>query len=173
MTTLERFLGPGLCGAAFSEDRQHRYTLWRRFSADVRYSQMVAFIGLNPSTADETKNDPTVSRCIKFAKRWGGHGMVMLNAFAYRATDPQDMKIQGPRACGPDNDAAIEAIVRVMGTVVCCWGVHGRFLGRDKEVLALLARVAPQKTFHLGRTKNGNPKHPLYLRGDTVPERSI
>ncbi len=75
-------------GATFNEERTHRYVLWRSFTADPEPRRMAAFIGLNPSTADEITNDRTVKRCIDFARSWGHHGMFMLNLFGFRATDP-------------------------------------------------------------------------------------
>jgi hypothetical protein len=93
-------------GAAFSEDRRHRYELWRIWDRKVR--KMVV-IGLNPSTADETKNDPTIRRCINFAQRERCGGLVMLNLFGFRATDPKVMKLEpkirsGPGTTRPSSD---------------------------------------------------------------------
>lgn len=158
------FFGPGAYGATFSPCRLWRYSLWRRWS-DCAPDHMVAFIGLNPSTADEVRNDPTVRRCINFAKAWGFGGMVMLNAFAYRATDPRDMKRQEDPV-GPWNDVAILEIARSVPRVVCCWGAHGAWHGRHGELVRMLQF---RELRHMGLTKAGRPRHPLYLANATEP----
>lgn len=114
---------------------------------------MVAFIGLNPSTADETKDDPTVRRCIRYAQDWGFGGMVMLNAFAYRATDPSEMKRQ-PDPVGPDNDACLFEASTLFAQMVACWGAHGVWLGRQEQLAELLKG---RRVFHLGLTKGVEP----------------
>lgn len=123
------------------------------------------FIGLNPSTADETKDDPTIRRCIGFARVREASGLVMANLFAYRATDPYIMR-QADDPIGPDNDSWLTFLALRATYVIAAWGVHGSFQGRDQEVLKLLAgkRI---KVSCLGTTKAGLPRHPLYLRSDT------
>lgn len=151
-------------GAIFSDCRRWRYSLWRRFSdIPCRPKQFCAFIGLNPSTADETIDDPTVRRCIRFAKSWNFGGMIMLNLFAYRATDPNVMKAF-PHPVGEFNDFTIDTVCRSVGQVVCCWGNHGSFQNRSDHVGEILSDVP---TWCFGTTKTGEPKHPLYLRGDS------
>lgn len=118
----------------------------------------LVFIGLNPSTADENKDDPTIRRCIGFAKRFGFDGVVMLNLFAFRATLPEVMKA-APNPVGPHNDAVIKSYLG--NTFIAAWGVHGSFLGRDREVSAMIPEL-----FCLGTTKEGHPRHPLYLKND-------
>lgn len=145
--------------ARFSEDRLHRYELWRRW-ADGPYCQ---FIGLNPSTADETLDDPTIRRCIRFAQDWGYSALCMTNIFAFRATDPMDMK-KATDPIGPDNDRTLLNVAADAGIVIAAWGVHGEHLRRGKEV-----RRLQWSLHHLGLTKDGHPKHPLYLRADTKP----
>lgn len=154
-------------GAKFSACRAYRYTLWRRWEPGCDTRQMVAFIGLNPSTADEAANDPTVTRCINYAKRWGFGGMVMLNIFAYRATDPRAMKLH-PSPVGRDNDSALLQVSKAVGKVVCAWGTHGAYDGRGNDVRQMLSGV---ELSHLGLTKDGFPKHPLYLKSDLEPVR--
>lgn len=151
--------------ATFSPDRIYRYTLFRQWSASPNV-HCLAFIGLNPSTADEVANDPTVTRCINFAKKWGFNGMWMLNLFAFRSTDPKPM-LEHPSPVGPAND---EAILRVFGEkefsgAIACWGNHGKHLNRHASLLSKLPR---ELLFHLGLTHEGFPKHPLYLSNDTV-----
>lgn len=152
------------CGASFNEDRTCRYTLWRKW--DSRKG-MVAFVGLNPSTANETVNDPTVRRCINFARKWGYGGIYMLNIFAYRATDPSEMKKQEHLDL-QDNIEKIVEVARECDLVVGCWGVHGSFMGQGKKVVEVLGKNGI-KLYCLGITKDGHPKHPLYLRGDLKP----
>ncbi len=144
--------------AIFSDCRLYRYALWRRWS----HGELIAFVGLNPSTADETLNDPTIRRCIGFAKDWGYGGLAMLNIFAYRATDPMKMKsVADP--VGPLDYQPIVAVAGMCPCVVTAWGVHGEHLERGQKVLHVL-RTAAARVCHLGLTKQGMPKHPLYLK---------
>ena len=118
------------------------------------------FIGLNPSTADETMDDPTIRRCIVFAKSWGYAGLCMTNLFAYRATYPKDMKaIEDP--IGGMNDYYLKMLAENAGQIIAAWGVDGAFRGRDQQVRAIIAGMDC-----LGFTKDGHPRHPLYLKKD-------
>lgn len=150
-------------GADFSDDRVHRYALFRRLKAD---GKVVNFIGLNPSTADEFKNDPTIRRCIGFAEAWGASLLVMTNIFAFRATDPKVMRA-AVDPVGPDNDKALIEWASKSDVVVAAWGTHGVFESRGQEVLGLLATVSDISA--LGLTNHGHPKHPLYLPKNLVP----
>jgi len=149
-------------GATFSDCRTWRYVLWRTWN-ETR--GIVAFIGLNPSTADEIADDPTIRRCCDFAKRWGFGGIYMLNLFAFRSPDPKMMK-SAEDPVGPDNDRALVVWAFKAEKVVFCWGNHGTYRGRGKKIMA---KIGPAECF--GFTKLGEPKHPLYLRADsmTVP----
>lgn len=147
--------------AVFSDCRRYRYLLTREWAPGL---PSLCVIGLNPSTADETTDDPTIRRCIGFAKREGMGGLVMLNLFAWRATDPRDMK-RALDPIGPANDAVIEAVT-LDRLVLCAWGVHGAYRLRDAAVIARLAQLGRQ-TVSLGTTKAGQPKHPLYLAAAT------
>lgn len=147
-------------GAIFSPDRIYRYLLWRQWGEGA---SMVAFIGLNPSTADEVQNDPTVTRCINYAKDWGYDGMYMLNIFAYRATDPKEM-MRYLAPIGLRNKHWLFKTRSMVSFAVACWGDHGRFRKQGRLVKALLQQVGPLHCF--GRTKFGEPRHPLYLRRD-------
>lgn len=153
-------------GAKFSPCRKYRYSLFRTWDNEL---PVVEFIGLNPSIANEKKNDNTIRRCIQFAKDWGYGTIIMLNAFGYCATDPRDMK-----ACedpiGVGNDKEIIRMSHRADLIVACWGAHGGFENRDMEVMAIL-RVQELEVYCLGVTKNGFPKHPLYLSGDEKPVR--
>lgn len=150
-------------GAKFSKCRKYRYTLWRRWHTDDS-AEMLMFIGLNPSTADETQDDPTVRRCIRFAMDWGFGGLLMMNAFAFRATDPKVMKAE-PKPVGPGNDRAFRTHRTEVGLIIAAWGTHCT-VEREQRICQVLNR-----TVHcLGQTKAGRPKHPLYLRADTEPQ---
>jgi hypothetical protein len=143
-----------LSGARFSPCRTWRYVLWRQWSLS---SPKIAFIGLNPSTADETNDDPTVRRCIGFARRWGFGGMYMLNVFAYRSTNPKELKTADDPV-GPRNDASLAKICRRCEMVVACWGVWGRLFDRSQAVIKLLNGIP----IHcLGRSSaTGNQSRP-------------
>jgi len=142
--------------AKFSFCRRYRYTLQRHWGeyADRGY---VMFIGLNPSTADETKDDPTLRRCICFAKSWGYDGVFMLNLFALRSTDPIEMR-NHPHPIGPQNNFYITEIANHAELIVAAWGNHGVHHGRDAEVRSLCTNL-----HYLRLTKSGQPGHPLYL----------
>lgn len=146
----------------FSEDRVYRYTLahiWHK------RDPVLAVIGLNPSTADENTLDPTLTRIKDFTNRWGYGGFVMLNLFAARATQPRVMKrMKDP--VGPENDKWIRKAVQKADAVWVCWGNHGDFMNRDREVLRMLAamRITPAA---VKVTQLGQPMHPLYVPKDT------
>ena len=146
----------------FSPCREYRYSLWREW--DMSDSRYAMFVGLNPSTADEVNDDPTIRRCIGFAKAWGFGALCMANAFAYRATDPKVMKAAA-FPIGGDNDRWLKSCAAEAGVIIAAWGVHGDHMGRDSQLKLLLPRLQ-----HLGLTKHGHPKHPLYLRGNTTPQ---
>lgn len=142
-------------GAMFSPCRVWRYQLWRYW--DHHGYPEVMFVGLNPSTADATVDDNTVRRCIRFAQAWGYAGMSMMNAYAYRATDPRDMKAAND-PIGIENDAALVARSKISDKIVACWGVHC-----TKERADHICRLLNRPIHCFGTTKAGAPKHPLYL----------
>lgn len=143
--------------AVLSDDRRYRYTLTRIW--DESRPRMV-FIGLNPSTADEKRLDPTLRRVVRFADGFGFGSFVMLNLFALRATDPMVMRAAHDPV-GPLNDRYLldETFNR---TVVCGWGTHGTHRGRDQAVLAVL-KEHDCAVHALKLTQGGHPSHPLYL----------
>ena len=101
--------------AIFSSCRKYRYILWRRWAVDCN-ANYAMFVGLNPSTADETDDDPTIRRCIRFAKSWGYSGLCMANLFAYRATDPKDMLVAtGP--VGVENDKYLLEYAKIVSAI--------------------------------------------------------
>jgi len=150
--------------AVFSTDRRYRYVLWRIWDPNLRY---LAVIGLNPSTADETKDDPTVAKLQRLARKWGYGGLCMLNLFAWRDTDPKKMK-QAQSPTGQENDFWILQCIRDLrcGMILAAWGAHGTHHGRARAVQDLL-RGFP--VYALEVTKGGQPGHPLYLREDKEP----
>lgn len=149
-------------GATFSPCRKYRYALWRKWQQAPRASmfatgRLVMFIGLNPSTADETTDDQTIRRCVGFAKRFGYTGIVMCNAFGYRATAPRDMFAAGD-PIGRDNDSTLLYWSKKASRVVAAWGVHCPN-SRAAEILKMLNRPV----YCLGKTKLGHPRHPSRL----------
>jgi hypothetical protein len=149
----------------FSPCRIYRYRL--DHVIDESNDRALAFCMLNPSTADENQLDPTLRRCRNFADRWGFGRMIIGNLFAFRATDPADMK-SAVDPVGPDNDDALREIAYEADLVVCAWGAHGDYMGRDEHVTATLRRI---RDLHaLSFTASDMPRHPLYLRGDLKPQ---
>lgn len=153
----------------FSADRRHRYSLIHRWDDLLTppSGRGIAWICLNPSTADENQLDPTLRRIQGFSAAWGYTHFVMLNAFAFRATDPADMKAAADPV-GPDNDYWIRHWAGRVDRVMVGWGEHGAHLDRHAQVVALLD---PEKTFCLARNASGQPKHPLYVAQKTKPVR--
>jgi hypothetical protein len=149
-------------GSVFDVSGRYRYALWRAWSA---YNPRIVFILLNPSTADEEMNDPTIRRCIGFARAWKFGSVEVVNLFAHRATDARELlKIDDP--VGDENDLFLIQAVERCSTVVVGWGSRGTLLGRDSQALSLLA--GRKDVFCLGITKDGQPRHPLYVKGDTI-----
>lgn len=146
----------------FSECRRYRYA-WRHTWDATAGTAM--FVGLNPSTADEQKTDPTIRRCIRFAKDWGYGSLVMMNLFAWKATDPADMKA-AEDPVGPYNDDWLVRQAAEANVVVAAWGTHGAHMRRDQRVRQLLPHL-----FALRITKEGHPGHPLYLPASLKPVR--
>lgn len=139
----------------FSPCRQYRYTLWREW--DMLNPKYAMFVGLNPSTADETQDDPTIRRCVGFAKAWGYGALCMTNLFAFRATDPKVMKAASD-PIGPDNDEWLKRMAAGASVIVAAWGTHGCLGHRNIVVMDLLPGL-----MCLGKTKDDYPRHPLYL----------
>ncbi|RLM32639.1 DUF1643 domain-containing protein [Haloarcula sp. Atlit-120R] len=148
--------------AVLSDDREYRYRLTRTWDTD---KPTVAFIMLNPSTADENADDPTIRRCRGYAEDWGYGTLVVGNLFAYRTSDPEDLRgVDDP--IGPDNDAHLEAICQEADKVIVAWGTDGDLLDREREVVEHL----DADLYALNTTKHGHPNHPLYQPADAEPE---
>ena len=158
------YRGNSLCGALFSPCGHYRYALWRVWDSG---GESLAWIGLNPSTADEQKDDPTIRRILDFSKRWGYKGAVMLNLFAFRATHPEVM-MDALDPAGPENNNVIANFCDVSTVVIACWGNLGSFQGRDICVRPL---IKPQSKLRcLKLTEQGQPWHPLYVKKTTTPK---
>lgn len=165
--------------AVMSNDGRYRYALSRRWGADYPYRTMYV-VGLNPSTADAFKDDPTIRRCVGFAKREMCRRLIMLNLFAYRSTDPDVLEREKTSTdiVGTINDVVLETYTDMAALpsgvpaplIVCAWGArHERYVDRVARVVHILkAGEADIRCF--GTTARGAPRHPLYLRDDTPLE---
>jgi hypothetical protein len=160
-------------GAEFSKLRSHRYRLWRRWDSSL---PAAVFCLMNPSTADELTNDPTIERCMRRVAIWNRESMrygsvEIVNVFAWRETDskmlPQRIA-EGIDIIGVRNDAAILAACAGAGIVICGWGNPGNLMNRGKDVLALM-RMNNIKPCALKLNKDGTPQHPLYIGYDVAP----
>ena len=149
--------------AEFSSCNTYRYVLTRKLESHLRWVKPCLFIMLNPSTADAFQDDPTIRRCIGFARREGCTDLTVVNLFALRSTDPKKL-FDHKEPIGPLNDQKIcEQIEKHwMGLTVAAWGAHPMALERAET----LSRYDHIKC--LGKTKNGSPSHPLYLKRDAV-----
>ena len=147
-------------GAIFSSCRKYRYALWRNWDET---KPCVMIIGLNPSTADEKENDPTIVRCINFAKSWGYGGVCMANLFAFRATLPIEM-MASKDPIGKENDVWLYKLANEAAIIVAAWGNDGSYLNRSEEIMAKLLNL-----YCIKMNKSGEPAHPLYLKADLMP----
>jgi len=146
--------------AQLSPCRAYRYALWRSWDESQPH---VLFVCLNPSRADETHDDPTLLRCVDFAKNWGFGGMCMANLFAFRATQPNAL-MNAPNPVGDDSDDWLKRLSKDAGAVIVAWGNHGVFLNRSADVLSRLPEV-----YCLKINKSRQPSHPLYLKKGLDP----
>lgn len=165
MSTLDS-TAPG-SWAMLTSDGKYRWLLGRQWDFAAPVPLTCAFVMLNPSTADAEQDDPTIRRCIGFAKTWGFGALVVANAYGLRSTDPKALRRTGDPV-GPANDTTISACVSAphVCLVVAAWGAHITNQ-REREMVKL---VSEHRNIHvLGLTKDGHPKHPLYIKGDTTP----
>ena len=158
MITRRHLKGDAESVAVYSPCEAYRYLLTREWQAGGRKA---LFVMLNPSTATEVQNDPTVERCERRARALGFGGFRVTNIFAFRATDPKVMRAQADPV-GPGNDAAIAESAAWADQIICAWGSHGAYLARGAAVTQLL-RATDKTLSHLGLTQGGEPKHPLYI----------
>lgn len=178
-------------GAVISKDERYRYHLWREWRSPVLADEQrhwrwirdnrnayaldgagnrigephsMIFVMLNPSTADASIDDPTIRRCVGFARAHNYERIDVLNLFAYRATEPKELfSVVDP--VGPDNiDHFKKVVMRWRGPVICAWGAHGHYINQDQTALGWLSGM---KIYALKITKGGAPGHPLYLPADS------
>lgn len=145
-------------GAKFSDDRSRRYALWRIWDKSL---PVVAFIGLNPSLANHTDNDPTIRRVIGFAKDWGYGGVYMLNLYTFVTPYPESLV---------ESDAWEESRQVIISCssrcekIIAAWGNYKGATDRGNEIKKLIPNL-----YALQINKNGSPKHPLYVKSDVIP----
>jgi hypothetical protein len=149
----------------FSPDRRYRYTLWR--DVNVFGYGYLQVIGLNPSTADEIKDDPTIRRCIGFARKWGFAELCMTNLFGFRATKPRDMLAE-PEPIGADNNRRIMECANEARMILAAWGAntHPAVIAQAEAVCSMIGEM-----YCLRMTKGGCPEHPLYVPYDVEPAK--
>ena len=157
----EEVLGGDTGAAWFSDDRRYRYLLTRWWSDAP---EAMTWIMLNPSTADASADDPTIRRCIRFARREGCGSIRVVNLFALRATHPRELSLPGRDPVGPDNDRILAEHAQAH-LVVAAWGAGGALNGRAREVGSRLT-TAGVRLMCFGVTRDGHPRHPLYVRSD-------
>ncbi len=158
LITRAHLKGDAASTAVYSDCNRYRYSLERIWDAAEK---RVMFVMLNPSKATEVQNDPTVERCEQRARRLGYGGFCVTNIFAWRATDPRDMRAAADPV-GSENDKILIERTRESCHIIAAWGTHGAHLGRG-AVVAEMLQAQGKPLFHLGLSKAGHPKHPLYL----------
>jgi hypothetical protein len=151
-------------GATFSPCRKYRYTLTRSWNQ----KQFCLFVCLNPSTADEHIDDPTVRRCIRFAESWGYGGMVMCNLIPFRSTDPKKIYDQDNRPMWSllENERYIKKLTVIAGMTIAAWGAHGAIQDMGQYYIKNILH----NPHYLSLTKDGHPGHPLYLKKTLQPK---
>lgn len=147
--------------AVFDVTKTYRYSLWREWNPNA---PCLGFIMLNPSTADKTTNDPTIRRCIGFAKTWGYGSLEVVNLFAYCTKSPQDLR-RAVEPIGIENERYLLQAGQRAKTMILAWGNWGKLQNRSQEVLNLLSGEG--ELYCLGCTQSGQPRHPLYVKGNT------
>ncbi len=158
MITRHHTKGDAPSSAVYSDCETYRYSLTRVWDPQ---GQRVMFIMLNPSKATEVQNDPTIERCERRARALGFGGFRATNIFAYRATDPRDMRAYDQPE-GPDNIDILRDGMEWADMVICAWGTHGEHRKQGPRVAEVL-RQTGKPLYHLGLSKAGHPKHPLYI----------
>lgn len=152
--------------ALFSSCKRYRYQLERCWGTRPSRKSTVVFIGLNPSTADAKHDDPTIRKCIAYARAWEFNKLVMVNLFAWRATDPNQL-VKTLNPIGKQNDSHLDQAVSSGSLIIACWGEHGTLLNRANEV-----RTRYSRRLHCLQTNlSGEPTHPLYLPATLKPTK--
>ena len=152
------------CAADISSCGQYRYTLRRNLPSANKELKQILWVMLNPSTADATNDDPTIRRCVGFSTAWGFAEMVVVNLYAYRATDPKALW-SIPDPVGPDNDDYIREYAMCSDMTLCAWGKAGPDRDRALHVRGLIPNA-----HYLRMNKSGHPGHPLYLPKELTPK---
>lgn len=149
--------------ATISPCNKYRYVLRRTWNERI---SAIGIVALNPSTADATADDPTVKKCVKLARFWGYGGIVLVNLFAWRATEKKEIKtIYDP--IGPNNDKEIQKALNDVDDVLVAWGEYGAYLNRSTKVRAILKQL-PKKYVCIKQNISGEPTHPLYQKDDSA-----
>ncbi len=152
--------------ASFDVTGQYRYSLSRHWQAKGPHA---VFVMLNPSRADAERDDPTIRACMQFAQRWGYGGLTVVNLFGYRTPEPKVLTtVDDP--IGADCDRTLLAAASTADRIILAWGNWGTLLGRDRAVLDLLQPYA-DRLYCLGVNRTAQPRHPLYIKRTTVPQR--
>lgn len=159
-------------GCILSDCGSYRYRLWREWD---KSRPALAFLTLNPSTADHLADDATITRCTSRAIAGGFGRLEVANLFPLRATNPDELLIHqdpiGPKGRGISADGAVMDVVSAAAMVICAWGTHPAAAARAKAVVRLIGMCgARNRLYHLGLNKNGSPKHPLYIAASTRPK---
>ncbi len=149
-----------ISGATLSKCRKYRYVLWRKWNKSL---PTIMFIGLNPSTANEHENDPTILKCINYSKNWGFGGFYITNLFAYRTFSPAILK-KNNSPVGQKNNYWILKTSKLTKKTIACWGDHGTFQDRDVQVKKLISQL-----YCININKTGQPSHPLYQKSNLKP----
>ena len=165
--TIEHFLHEVEMDAIIDDTGQYRYSLTRLW--DKKLPKLV-FLMLNPSTANDFEDDPTIRRCLNFAKRWGFGSIEVVNLFAFRATNPNEL-LTCLDPIGKENDKYIKNALKDAELVIVAWGTKGTLLNRNEQVIELLNNQ--NNIYCLALTKEGHPKHPLYIKNDEKPKKFI
>ena len=152
-------------GAIFSPDRKYRFKLWRivRDNLPISITFTVLFIGLNPSTANESEDDPTIRRCMGFAKEWGFAKMYMGNLFSYVTAYPKELTVENCTEYDKENRESLKQMARESLRVVYCWGNNGWIRNQGKIIAEYVDMQSNLSPVCFGLNQNGTPKHPLYL----------
>lgn len=149
--------------AILSEDKEYRYMLSRTWNKNKK---IIMFVWLNPSTADDKINDPTITRCINYTKEWWYWWFIMCNLFAYRSTNPNNMK-KYKNPIWKDNDKYIELYYNKTEKVICMWWNHWNFMMQSKN----FKEKYKEKLFFLEKNKSWEPKHLLYSKSNLKPRK--
>jgi hypothetical protein len=150
--------------AVISDCSKYRYELIRVWDSS---KPMVLFIMLNPSTADANTDDPTIRRCINFANGWGYGGIIVCNLFAYRSSNPKEL-IKAIDPFGDKNMLFLQKNIGYVDKVVCAWGnkpIVKKLIDNEFSILD----ITKSKLYYLELSKDGTPKHPLYLKSELKP----